>query len=170
MTSLRRQRLVVICLAGILLALVVTLALTALRDEITFFVTPAALAEKRFDPQTYLRIGGFVLPGSLQFGGGGDVRFRISDGVADIDVWFRGILPDLFREGQGAVAEGRLARPDHFVADRIFARHDENYIPREMAGMPAMTGGQAAGPQTGRAAIAPHGFGPDAPGLRASGR
>ena len=120
-------------LAGLgFLALAATLALTALEDNIVFFRAPSELAEKPMAAGVALRVGGLVSEGSVQRDGL-DVRFQITDLAHQVDVRFTGMLPDLFREGQGVVAEGRFNASGIFLADTVLAKHDETYMPPEVA-------------------------------------
>ncbi len=120
-------------LAGLgFLALAATLALTALEDNIVFFRAPSELAEKPMAAGVALRVGGLVSEGSVQRDGL-DVRFQITDLAHQVDVRFTGMLPDLFREGQGVVAEGRFDASGIFMADTVLAKHDETYMPPEVA-------------------------------------
>ena len=120
-------------LAGLgFLALAATLALTALEDNIVFFRAPSELAEKPMAAGVALRVGGLVSEGSVQRDGL-DVRFQITDLAHQVDVRFTGMLPDLFREGQGVVAEGRFNASGIFMADTVLAKHDETYMPPEVA-------------------------------------
>ena len=120
-------------LAGLgFLALAATLALTALEDNIVFFRAPSELAEKPMVAGVALRVGGLVSEGSVQRDGL-DVRFQITDLAHQVDVRFTGMLPDLFREGQGVVAEGRFDASGIFMADTVLAKHDETYMPPEVA-------------------------------------
>ena len=120
-------------LAGLgFLALAATLALTALEDNIVFFRAPSELAEKPMAAGVALRVGGLVSEGSVQRDGL-DVRFQITDLAHQVDVRFTGMLPDLFREGQGVVAEGRFDASGIFIADTVLAKHDETYMPPEVA-------------------------------------
>ena len=114
------------------LALAATLALTALEDNIVFFRAPSELAEKPMAAGVALRVGGLVSEGSVQRDGL-DVRFQITDLAHQVDVRFTGMLPDLFREGQGVVAEGRFDASGIFMADTVLAKHDETYMPPEVA-------------------------------------
>jgi cytochrome c-type biogenesis protein CcmE len=111
------------------------LALYALKDSIVFFYGPSEIVEKHVAPGTRLRIGGLVQPGSLEKGGGQKVNFAVTDNSTTIAVSYEGLLPDLFREGQGVVAEGVLLGPGQFRADPntgVLAKHDERYMPREV--------------------------------------
>ena len=133
----KQQRTMLIIGALAFLGLAAGLILYALRDTIVFFYTPSEvaekLAEKKLSPGARLRLGGLVAKGSVKLAEGGAIRFVITDTEKDVPVVFRGILPDLFREGQGVVAEGRLQPDGTFVAETVLAKHDENYMPREVA-------------------------------------
>ena len=115
------------------LAIAVALVLNALRDSIVFFSTPVMVAEQHIPTGKRFRLGGLVQPGSLVRGDNLAVRFEVSDGSATLPVAFQGILPDLFREGQGVVAEGALDGAGVFKADTVLAKHDETYMPKEVA-------------------------------------
>jgi cytochrome c-type biogenesis protein CcmE len=128
----KKRRLVLIGAAGAVLALAAGLVLFALNDQIVFFYTPSEIAEKDVAPGTRLRLGGLVAEGSIEREADGSVRFAVTDTVDTIGVVYRGILPDLFREGQGVVAEGVLTAAG-MTADNVLAKHDENYMPREVA-------------------------------------
>lgn len=120
-------------LAGLgFLALAATLALTALEDNIVFFRGPSQLAETPVAAGVALRVGGLVSEGSVARDGL-NVRFQITDLAHQVDVRFSGMLPDLFREGQGVVAEGRFDASGVFIADTVLAKHDETYMPPEVA-------------------------------------
>jgi cytochrome c-type biogenesis protein CcmE len=129
----RRRRLVMIAAAGAVLSVAAGLVLVALRDQIVFFYSPSEIAEKAAPPGTRMRIGGLVVEGSVERDGDGGVRFEVTDTQATTAVVYRGILPDLFREGQGVVAEGILEAGGIFAADSVLAKHDENYMPKEVA-------------------------------------
>ena len=98
-----------------------------------FFNSPTDLVEKHVAPGTRVRLGGLVAPGSLVRGDNLNVRFEVTDGNRNVAVTYQGILPDLFREGQGVVTEGALAPDGVFKADNVLAKHDENYMPKEVA-------------------------------------
>jgi cytochrome c-type biogenesis protein CcmE len=115
------------------LAFAAALVLSAMRDSIVFFTSPTDVVEKQNKPGARLRIGGLVKPGSVARGDNLLVRFAITDGKTDISVHYQGIVPDLFREGQGVVAEGRLGTGGVFQADSVLAKHDETYMPKEVA-------------------------------------
>jgi cytochrome c-type biogenesis protein CcmE len=129
----KKRRLALIGTAGAVLAVSAALVFAALRDQIVFFYSPAEIAEKALPQGTRLRLGGLVEEGSLERRADGSVRFAVTDSAQTIQVVYDGILPDLFREGQGIVAEGVLAAPGSFIADTVLAKHDENYMPREVA-------------------------------------
>jgi cytochrome c-type biogenesis protein CcmE len=128
----KQRRLVLIGTSLGVLAIAAALVLGALRDSIVFFNSPTDVAEKSIPPGTRMRIGGLVKPGSLQRGDNLQVSFAVTDGKTDISVRYQGIVPDLFREGQGVVAEGRLESGRVFAADTVLAKHDERYMPREV--------------------------------------
>ena len=128
----KHKRLVFVGIGMGLLGLAALLVLTALEDSVVFFQTPSQVAEKHIAMDRRLRIGGLVEEGSVQRGTGAEVRFRVSDLVNTVSVSYHGILPDLFREGQGVVVEGRI-RDDVLVADQVLAKHDEKYMPPEVA-------------------------------------
>jgi cytochrome c-type biogenesis protein CcmE len=115
------------------LSIAVLLVLVALRDTIVFFHTPSEIAAKGVGPGQRIRLGGLVATGSLKRGTGSTVEFAVTDNAKSIDVRYTGILPDLFREGQGVVAEGVLDPSGRFVADTVLAKHDETYMPPEVA-------------------------------------
>lgn len=134
--SRKRRRLIAV-LAGLsCLGVAVALVLTALNDNLTFFVAPSDIATKAPPPGRSFRIGGLVEAGSvtrIRVDGKPAASFRVTDGPASVAVTFIGILPDLFREGQGVVALGTL-RPDGvFAASEVLAKHDETYMPKEVA-------------------------------------
>ncbi|MGH6936860.1 MAG: cytochrome c maturation protein CcmE [Methylocella sp.] len=114
------------------LGLALALVLVALRDNIVFFYGPSELAQKAPHAGQRLRIGGLVKQGSLVHEGDRTVRFAVTDQKQDVEVTYTGLLPDLFREGQGVVAEGTLGNDKLFHADSILAKHDERYMPRDV--------------------------------------
>lgn len=126
------RRLILIGSALAVLALAAGLILTALNDTIVFFRSPSEIAEHKVAPGTRLRLGGLVEAGSVDKQGTA-VRFSVTDGNAHVLVNYTGILPDLFREGQGVVAEGVVQSDGAFKADTVLAKHDERYMPREVA-------------------------------------
>lgn len=130
----RKQRRLAVIAAGVgVFGVAVILMLFAMRDSIVFFNSPSDIAAKHIGPGTRIRLGGLVEPGSVTRSEGLAVRFELTDGNRGIPVSYRGILPDLFREGQGVVAEGSLDSAGVFNADNILAKHDENYMPKEVA-------------------------------------
>lgn len=129
----RQRRLVLIGGSLGVLALAAALVLTALRDSVVFFNSPTDVVEKNVQPGARIRVGGLVKPGTLQRGDNLAVRFEVTDGNRAITVAYQGILPDLFREGQGVVAEGALDTAGVFKADAVLAKHDETYMPKEVA-------------------------------------
>lgn len=129
----KQRRLTLIGSALAVLAVAVGLVLAALRDTIVFFHPPTEIVEKAIKPGTRLRVGGLVKEGSIQREDGQRVRFVVTDTKTDLPVAYVGLLPDLFREGQGVVAEGVLQADHSFRADSVLAKHDENYMPREVA-------------------------------------
>jgi cytochrome c-type biogenesis protein CcmE len=129
----KQQRLTLVVLAVLLVGGAAALVLTALRDNIAFFVTPSEIASGKVDGGRRFRIGGLVVAGSVQRNAGHEVAFELTDTASEVKVVYAGILPDLFREGQGIVAQGIL-RPDGvFAADEVLAKHDESYMPKEVA-------------------------------------
>ncbi len=126
----KQRRLTLIAVAGLVLAGAVLLTLSALRDSITFFASPSELALNPPPPGKRLRIGGLVKEGSI-VKEGVRVRFDVTDGEKSIPVRYDGMLPDLFREKQGVVADGVL-EDGVFIARTILAKHDEYYMPREV--------------------------------------
>ena len=128
------------------------LTLFALRDSVVFFYGPTEFAEKAPAPGTRLRIGGLVEKGSVANAGDATVRFVVTDLSKDVKVTYTGLLPDLFREGQGVVAEGVVEGSNEFRADSVLAKHDETYMPREVADALKKSGQWRSG---GEAAAAP---------------
>ncbi|HEX2804344.1 MAG TPA: cytochrome c maturation protein CcmE [Sphingomicrobium sp.] len=137
MVKPKHQRLVLIAVAVAAILAAVLLAMWGLRDRAAYFYTPAEIAAGEAVVGKPIRLGGMVAEGSTErLADGVTIRFRIADGEAAVPVVYRGIVPDLFREGSGAVAEGRLAADGTFVAHNILAKHDERYMPPEL-GNPA---------------------------------
>ncbi len=126
----RRMRFVLIALAMLFTA--AGLILYALDDNLVYFYSPTDVQEKHIAPDTRIRIGGLVEEGSV-VRKGNDVSFRVTDLSNSIPVRFTGALPDLFREGQGVVTEGRLTEDGVFIASEVLAKHDEKYMPPEVA-------------------------------------
>ncbi|MBN9669696.1 cytochrome c maturation protein CcmE [Roseibium aggregatum] len=129
----KQRRLTLIGSAGAVLAVALALILFALNDQIVFFQSPTDITEKAVPTGQRIRLGGLVEEGSVVRSDNAEVSFRVTDMANVVSVTYKGILPDLFREGQGVVTEG-IIRPDGvFVADSVLAKHDENYIPKEVA-------------------------------------
>src|ERR1700739_2909001 len=130
----RKQRRLVLIGSGLaVLAIAVALMLDAFRDSIVFFNSPSDVVERHIGPGTRIRLGGLVKDGSLVRGNNLAVRFEVTDRKTDLPVAYQGVLPDLSREGQGVVAEGALNSSGVFSADTILAKHDETYMPKEVA-------------------------------------
>jgi cytochrome c-type biogenesis protein CcmE len=133
----KNQRLALVAAAVIAVLAAVLLAMWGLKDRASYFYTPADIAAGKAHDGQAMRLGGMVEQGSIQhLPDGVTIRFVLTDGKAETPVTFRGIVPDLFREGSGAVAEGRLERGT-FVADTILAKHDERYMPPELGNLAA---------------------------------
>lgn len=130
----KHRRLVGLVLVTGTLSAAALLALRALDDTLVFFYSPSDVAERGIEPGQAVRLGGLVEEGSVARAGDGlEVRFTVTDGANGVAVAYRGLLPDLFREGQGVVVQGSFARGGRFEATEVLARHDENYMPREVA-------------------------------------
>jgi|SRR6185437_254046 len=132
MTKKQRRRLAFVAAVLIASAGVAGLSLTALKDNVRYFYSPSDIAATHIDPGIAIRIGGLVSPGSFHRGGGAEVRFAITDGAKSIPIAYRGVLPGLFREGQGIVATGALDSAGSFQASELLAKHDEKYMPPEV--------------------------------------
>jgi cytochrome c-type biogenesis protein CcmE len=129
----KQRRLVLIGTSVGVLTVAVALMLNAFRGSIAFFNSPTDIAEKHPGPSTRIRLGGLVKDGSIVRANDLRVRFEVTDGKSEIPVTYQGVLPDLFREGQGVVAEGAVDGAGVFNADTILAKHDETYMPKEVA-------------------------------------
>ena len=128
----RRQRMILLGVGMAAVAMAAVLVFSALGDSLTFFYGPTDLLS-RSDAATHrVRLGGLVEPGSVSREGT-VVRFVVTDGTSSLPVRYSGVLPDLFREGQGVVAEGRLTPEGGFVAETVLAKHDEKYMPPDVA-------------------------------------
>ncbi len=133
----KHQRLALVGAAAVAILAAVLLAMWGLRDRAAYFYTPSDIVAGTAVSDRGVRLGGMVERGSLQqLPDGVTVRFTVTDGRATTPVEFRGILPDLFREGSGMVAEGRLNSSRTFIADNILAKHDERYMPPQMGDLP----------------------------------
>ena len=129
----RKQTRLTIIVSGLaLLGMAVGLVLSALQDSIVFFYTPSEISQKNIAAGTRIRLGGLVEKGSLVKGVDGLVTFSVTDMTKSMTVSFKGLLPDLFREGQGVVTEGLTNADGIFRADSVLAKHDEKYMPREI--------------------------------------
>lgn len=130
----KQRRLTLIGCSLAVLGIAAALVLNALRDSIVFFSTPSMVAEKHIQPGRRFRLGGLVQKGSVVRGGNLSISFKVGDGSkVTLPVTYKGILPDLFREGQGVVAEGALDSSGVFRADTVLAKHDETYMPKDVA-------------------------------------
>ena len=127
-----RRRLMVVAVAAPILAAAVGLSLWASRSAIVFFYVPSEARAQHVPPGQTVRIGGLVQPGSVVKEADGEVRFAIADKATAVQATFRGELPDLFREGQGVVAQGEFNPSGVFVANNVLAKHDEKYMPKEV--------------------------------------
>jgi cytochrome c-type biogenesis protein CcmE len=134
----KHQRLVLFAIALIVLIGAGLLAAWALRNQASYFYVPSEIVANPPAPDRAVRLGGMVEKGSLRTEADGvTIAFVVGDGKARVPVTFKGIAPSLFVEGSGVVAEGRMAANGTFVADNLLAKHDENYVPREMQSMTA---------------------------------
>lgn len=132
----KHQRLLLALIAIIAVIGSGLLAASALKDEAAYFYVPSDVKTKGVEPGKAMRLGGMVVVGSLKQASNGVTKyFAVTDGKAEVPVIFTGIVPDLFREGSGVVAEGSFNKSGTFVATNLLAKHDERYMPREMAGM-----------------------------------
>lgn len=128
----RHKRIAIIVAGLVLLAIATTLLLQSFQSNLVFFFSPTEVAEGKAPKEGNFRIGGLVEAGSVQRNGT-QVNFRVTDTAKTMDVVYTGILPDLFKEGKGVVAQGRQGSDGVFVADQVLAKHDENYMPPEAA-------------------------------------
>jgi len=130
----KRQRLVLVVVALLLLGGATALVMAALSDSISFFASPSDIATGKIGPDKRFRLGGLVVEGSVERGGeDGLVTFALTDQASTVQVRYQGLLPDLFREGQGIVAQGVLGADGVFIASEVLAKHDETYMPPEVA-------------------------------------
>jgi cytochrome c-type biogenesis protein CcmE len=132
MTRKQRRGLLIGIGVGVL-SVAAILMLFAFQQSIVFFHTPSDVAARKIAPDARFRLGGLVAQGSVVRGAGTHVEFAVTDTLETVPVTYEGILPDLFREGQGVVAEGRIGADGRFVADTVLAKHDETYMPPEVA-------------------------------------
>ena len=132
----KHQRLVLVILALGAMIAAVLLAMSALKDQAAYFYTPAEALAAKVEPGRAIRLGGMVVPGSLKRDADGiTIRFLMTDGKGTVPATYSGITPDLFREGSGAIGEGKFDATGTFRATEILAKHDERYMPREMEGI-----------------------------------
>ncbi len=130
----RKQRRAVVIVVGLaMLGVASTLVLSALKTQVTFFMSPADVEKNVPKPGTRFRLGGLVKAGTFHREPNAVSVFSVTDNAASLPVTYKGILPDLFREGQGVVAEGQMGADGVFVADTVLAKHDEKYMPPEVA-------------------------------------
>ena len=152
----RRQRMIFVGLVVAGVAAATGLVIAAMGENMLYFYSPAQVRAGEAPSGPGIRVGGMVVEGSVQRGDGTEVSFTLSDGAATVDVIYAGILPDLFREGQGIVASGVLDTEHTLRADEVLAKHDENYMPPEVA--------EAMEIAKRRAKVSAHGAAPDGAG------
>ena len=128
----KKQRLYMVLGSLVLLGGAAALVLTALDQNVAFFVTPTQVVAREVPQARNFRIGGLVVAGSVVRDGDGTVRFSLTDTRSEVQVQYAGVLPDLFREGQGIVAQGELEPDGTFMAREVLAKHDESYMPKEV--------------------------------------
>ena len=128
----KHQRLLFVVISMVFLCVGTLLTMSAFRSNLVFFYSPSDLANQTLAEEKTIRIGGLIKEGSIEHRGSDTVNFIITDGSADIKVSYKGILPNLFREGQGCIAEGNMSSDGSFIAGKILAKHDEKYMPREV--------------------------------------
>ncbi len=134
MTPTRKKRLVLVGLLVIGIGAAAAVAITALQSNMFFFITPTDVHAQTMPPDRQFRLGGLVMAGTVERDPHSlAVSFTVTDGAYELPVTFNGILPDLFREGQGVIAHGRLGEDGQFHAHEVLARHDETYMPAELA-------------------------------------
>lgn len=131
MTCRGQARLTIILVAGVLLSIATALTLTGLKDSIVFFYAPSEIAAKA-KPGERVKIGGLVAEGSISHDGDGALLFAVTDNQNTMKVRYTGAVPDLFKEKQGVIAEGVYQPGNVFEADQVLAKHDENYMPKEV--------------------------------------
>lgn len=129
----KRKRMTIVLSSLIMLGVAVSLVLFAFEDNIVFFYGPTDIAQKNVGPGQHFRLGGLVVEGSVAKAEDGvTTLFEVTDGAEEVKVSYKGILPDLFREGQGIVAQGELNNDSLFIASEVLAKHDETYMPPEV--------------------------------------
>ncbi len=129
----RQKRIIAVILGIITLALAAYLVINALGSNLSYFYSPSDVVDGKAPDNHLIRLGGLVMTGSLERGKELTVTFKVTDNVKTVTVKYAGILPDLFAEGQGVIAQGRLGADGIFIADEVLAKHDENYMPPEVA-------------------------------------
>ncbi len=133
MNAVRKRKMLILLMMVTVIGIAAGLTLYALRQNISLFYTPSQIATGKAPVHQYIRAGGVVVPGSILRGAHDlSIRFKITDYQHTVDVVYQGILPDLFREGQGIVAQGQLIDNKEFQAKEVLAKHDENYMPPEV--------------------------------------
>ena len=134
MHPVRKQRLILVSLLVVLSSAAIGLVTFALRDNINLFYPPADVVAGKAPTDRSIRLGGMVVEGSIERSDTDlETTFWVTDYEASVGVRYSGILPDLFREGQGVIARGQLESPERFIAHEVLAKHDENYMPPEVA-------------------------------------
>ena len=145
----RKQKCLAVISGGIgFLVAAVLLVMFAFSQSIAYFYVPGDLAKADVAPGTRIRLGGLVESGTVKRGEGSTVTFTVTDTLANVPVTYTGILPDLFREGQGVVAEGAFGTDGLFVADTVLAKHDETYMPKDVADRLKAQGVELSGKET----------------------
>ncbi|MEZ5895945.1 MAG: cytochrome c maturation protein CcmE [Parvularculaceae bacterium] len=131
----KSRRIILISVIVLASAASIALVLTALNRSVSYFFTPSELADLNTPPIATIRIGGLVKTGSVSFSPDikTQVKFTIEDATDETEIFYEGVLPDLFREGQGVIVQGRLAEDGRLIASEVLAKHDENYMPKEIA-------------------------------------
>lgn len=130
----RHKRFAIIAAAVVLLVIAATLILKSFRSNLVFFFTPSQVVKGEAPKEGNFRIGGLVENGSIaRLANGTQIKFKVTDTAKSMEVLYTGILPDLFKEGKGVVAQGKLGKDGVFEADQVLAKHDENYMPPEAA-------------------------------------
>lgn len=129
----RHKRFGFLVVGLVVLGLATTLVLKALDSNLSYFFSPTEVAESKAPANHVFRLGGLVAPGTVERGEELTVRFIVTDNAHNVKVAYTGILPDLFKEGQGVIAQGKLGSDGVFIADEVLAKHDENYMPPEVA-------------------------------------
>ncbi len=144
----KQKRLTVIGGGVAFLLAAVLLVMFAFSQSIAYFYVPGDLQKTEVSPGTRIRLGGLVEDGSVKRDAGSTITFTVTDTIATVPVTYTGILPDLFREGQGVVAEGAFGNDGLFIADTVLAKHDETYMPKDVADRLAAQGVTLSGKET----------------------